>query len=130
MTRNDLWNPKAKDLKVKRKRRQKNRKKQNTNFYASKEWRRLRVKILEKYECRCMMCGRSPKEYRVVIHVDHIKPRASHPKLELDEDNLQLLCEDCNLGKGYTYKTDWRPSDDSLKQAADDALDREIIFGR
>lgn len=84
-----------------------------TDFYKSKEWRRLRVKVLEKYECKCMMCGRSQKEHGIVIHVDHIKPRSTHPHLQLREDNLQLLCEDCNLGKSNKYKTDWRPEEDS-----------------
>ena len=85
----------------------------DTDFYKSKEWRRLRVRVLEKYECKCMMCGHSPKEHGIVIHVDHIKPRSTHPHLQLKEDNLQLLCEDCNLGKSNKYKTDWRPEEDS-----------------
>jgi len=78
-------------------------------FYMSKEWRILRVKVLEKFECKCMMCGRSPKEHGIVIHVDHIKPRSNYPELALSFNNLQLLCEDCNLGKLNRYETDWRP---------------------
>jgi 5-methylcytosine-specific restriction endonuclease McrA len=81
------------------------------DFYKSQQWRLLRAKVLEKYECKCMMCGHSPKEHGIVIHVDHIKPRSTHPHLQLREDNLQLLCEDCNLGKSNFYSTDWRPSD-------------------
>lgn len=80
------------------------------DFYKSREWRRLRAKVLERYKCKCMMCGHSPKEHGIVIHVDHIKPRSTHPHLQLKEDNLQLLCEDCNLGKSNHYSTDWRPS--------------------
>tara|TARA_R110002167_G_scaffold20891_2_gene76088 strand:+ start:1440 stop:2018 length:579 start_codon:yes stop_codon:yes gene_type:complete len=79
-------------------------------FYKSRAWRELRVAILEKYECKCMMCGCSPKEHGIVVHVDHIKPRSTHPHLELKEDNLQILCEDCNLGKSNYYITDWRPN--------------------
>jgi len=81
----------------------------NDDFYMSREWRSLRVRVLEKYECKCMMCGRSPKLHNVVVHVDHIKPRSKHPELSLAFDNLQLLCEDCNLGKSNKYDTDWRP---------------------
>ena len=81
----------------------------NDDFYMSREWRSLRVRALEKYECKCMMCGRSPKEHSIVVHVDHIKPRSKHPELSLDFENLQLLCEDCNLGKSNKYETDWRP---------------------
>lgn len=78
-------------------------------FYASKEWLSLRVRVLEKYDCKCMMCGRSPKAHGIVIHVDHIKPRSKYPELSLSFENLQLLCEDCNLGKSNKYQTDWRP---------------------
>jgi hypothetical protein len=84
--------------------------KDNEEFYSSREWLSLRVRVLEKYECKCMMCGRSPRNHGVVIHVDHIKPRSKHPELSLEISNLQLLCGDCNLGKGNKYDTDWRPS--------------------
>ena len=81
----------------------------NDKFYISREWRELRVRVLEKYECACMMCGRSPIRDKVVIHVDHIKPRSFYPELSLEFNNMQLLCEDCNLGKSNKYTTDWRP---------------------
>jgi len=83
--------------------------KDDADFYNSREWRELRVRVLEKYQCRCMMCGRSPKDHGVVIHVDHIKPRSKYPELSLEFTNLQLLCEDCNLGKSNKYETDYRP---------------------
>lgn len=86
-------------------------KKCDEKFYASKEWRELRVRALERYDCKCMMCGRSPKEHGIVIHVDHIKPRSKYPQLSLNFDNLQLLCADCNVGKGNRYETDWRPEE-------------------
>jgi len=92
-------------------------------FYSSKEWRKVRVRVLEKYECKCMMCGRSPKTHGIVIHVDHIKPRSKYPKLELSISNLQILCEDCNLGKSNRYETDWRPGDDEISRN----LDVEIL---
>jgi len=81
----------------------------NSIFYQSEEWRYLRVRVLEKYACKCMMCGQSPKEHKIVIHVDHIKPRSKFPELSLDIENLQLLCADCNLGKSNKFDTDWRP---------------------
>lgn len=43
------------------------------------------------------------------MHVDHIKPRSKYPALELVLSNLQVLCEDCNLGKLAHDETDWRP---------------------
>lgn len=117
------WNPEEKDIpaiKLKPSKKNKNRGKNklkrsrvsradNSDFYLSREWRELRVRVLEKYECKCMMCGRSPKIHKIVIHVDHIKPRSKYPLLSLEFNNLQLLCEDCNLGKSNKYDTDWRP---------------------
>jgi len=79
------------------------------NFSASVEWRALRVRVLEQYGCKCMMCGRSPKEHGVVVHIDHIKPKTTYPHLALSFSNLQILCEDCNMGKSNKYTTDWRP---------------------
>lgn len=98
-------------VKEKRKKAKKPPKKDNDkDFYIGNEWRRLRVKVLEKYGCKCMMCGRSPKLHGVVIHVDHIKPKSLFPKLKLVESNLQILCEDCNVGKSNDYITDHRPT--------------------
>jgi len=43
------------------------------------------------------------------MHVDHIRPRSKSPSLELDPDNLQVLCKACNLGKSNLDDTDFRP---------------------
>jgi 5-methylcytosine-specific restriction endonuclease McrA len=43
--------------------------------------------------------GATP-EHESVMHVDHIKPRRKYPHLALVFDNLQVLCHDCNHGKG------------------------------
>ena len=98
----------------------------NESFYTSRNWRELRARVLEKYECKCMMCGRSPKAHKVIIHVDHIKPRSKHPELSLTFNNLQLLCEDCNLGKSNKYDTDWRPDLDKQDEI-DKALDMDSL---
>ena len=58
-----------------------------------------------------MCCGRSRKDHGVVIHVDHIKPRSKYPHLALVFENMQILCEDCNLGKSNVDATDWRPDE-------------------
>ena len=78
------------------------------DFYETKEWRRVRLDALAKNDGRCCLCGRSKVVHGVVLHVDHIKPRSKYPELELDPDNLMVLCEDCNLGKSNRYETDWR----------------------
>lgn len=113
---------KAREINKKANRRKRLSRKDDADFYSSREWKALRVRVLERYECRCMMCGRSPKEHGVVIHVDHIKPRSKYPELSLEFSNLQLLCDDCNFGKGNKYETDYRP--DILSDE-----DREILLG-
>ena len=77
------------------------------SFLSSYEWRRIRMEVLKKYGARCQCCGATAKD-GVVIHVDHIKPRRLFPQLALDINNLQVLCEVCNHGKGNWDMTDWR----------------------
>lgn len=76
-------------------------------FLESFEWRRLRMQALKKYSPRCMCCGATPKD-GAVMNVDHIKPRKLFPTLALDINNLQILCHECNHGKGNWDQTDWR----------------------
>lgn len=76
-------------------------------FLATFEWRRVRMEALKKYGPRCMCCGATPSD-GAVMNVDHIKPRKLFPDLALDINNLQILCHDCNHGKGNWDQTDWR----------------------
>lgn len=86
-------------------------------FLQTYEWRVLRMKVLKHYGARCMCCGATPSG-GAVMNVDHIKPRRDFPHLALDFDNLQVLCHECNHGKGNWDRTDWRPAElsDSLTQ--------------
>lgn len=77
------------------------------SFYQSWEWKRLRYKILQEYDSVCMCCGATALQERIVV--DHIKPRSKYPELALDEDNLQVLCNSCNMGKSNDDETDHRP---------------------
>ena len=72
---------------------------QDDDFYRSYEWRRVRHDALKRSNGRCALCGRRASD-NLQLHVDHIKPRSKHPECELDINNLQVLCADCNLGKG------------------------------
>jgi 5-methylcytosine-specific restriction endonuclease McrA len=76
-------------------------------FYDSREWRELRYRALKRHGGSCQCCGtRANADHP--LHVDHIKPRSLYPEMELDINNLQVLCEDCNLGKSNKDVTDWR----------------------
>lgn len=76
-------------------------------FYQSDEWRAVRYSALARSRGCCELCGREPAD-GVRLHVDHIKPRSKYPDLALDPENLQVLCDDCNIGKSNTDDTDWR----------------------
>lgn len=59
---------------------------------------RLRFLVNRRDRFRCCACGRSPtNELGVVLHVDHIVPWSKGGETVID--NLQTLCEKCNLGK-------------------------------
>ena len=59
---------------------------------------RLRARILIRDNCICKMCGASPaKDPSTILHVDHIL--AWDLGGETTEENLQTLCEPCNIGK-------------------------------
>lgn len=76
------------------------------DFLQTYEWRRVRMEAIKKYGRRCQCCGAGPDTAK--LHVDHIKPRKLFPMLALDIENLQILCEECNHGKGNWDMTDWR----------------------
>lgn len=76
-------------------------------FLQSYEWRRIRMQAIKQYGQRCSCCGATAKD-DVRLHVDHIKPRKLFPNLALDINNLQILCAECNHGKGNWDMTDWR----------------------
>lgn len=71
-------------------------------FCSCWEWLTLRYEVLRVHGPKCMLCGAWGN------HVDHIKPRSKHPELELVLENLQILCEQCNVGKSNLYEDDWR----------------------
>ena len=76
-------------------------------FLQTYEWRKVRMEALKKYGAKCQCCGTTPA-HGAIMNVDHIKPRKLFPSLALDINNLQILCHDCNHGKGNWDMTDWR----------------------
>ena len=97
--------------KAKRKKRRKPKKSLGPfhEFYQSFEWRKLRYETLKRYGAECMLCGATRAD-GLKMHVDHIKCLRDNWHLRLDPDNVQVLCELCNHGKGNWDSTDWRPS--------------------
>lgn len=58
---------------------------------------RLRALVLMRDGARCRMCGEVPGD-GVRLHVDHVKPWSKGGETVLE--NLQVLCNTCNIGKG------------------------------
>jgi len=58
----------------------------------------LRFEVLRRDNYRCVFCGKSPvTNLGTNLHIDHKVPFSKGGKSTLD--NLQTLCEECNLGK-------------------------------
>lgn len=57
---------------------------------------RLRALVLMRDGARCRLCGANPAS-GATLHVDHIKPWSKGGETVLE--NLQILCEACNIGK-------------------------------
>lgn len=79
----------------------------SNEFYRSWEWKQLRFRVLKHYGRKCMCCGAGPEDGKVIV-VDHVKPIRKYPQLRLDFNNCQVLCNDCNMGKGGDDETDFR----------------------
>lgn len=97
-------------------------------FYKSWEWRTLRMEVLKQNGPVCVCCGAERGDInaageKVKICVDHIKPISKFWHLRLDRSNLQVLCDECNQGKGAWDETDWR--DDRSPEMT--TLDQMII---
>jgi 5-methylcytosine-specific restriction protein A len=92
-------------------------------FYLSKEWKNLRLAILQRENYTCRTCGRREP---AGMQVDHIMDRKSHPHLALVPGNLRVLCRPCHtrastsMGRNGKYRerkftkvgSDGFPSDD------------------
>jgi hypothetical protein len=75
-----------------------------------RSWQSLRYRALKLHGAKCQCCGADCSSGKP-LHVDHIKPKSKFPEFRQEISNLQVLCEDCNLGKGTWDQTDWRRLD-------------------
>lgn len=65
---------------------------------------RLRALVLMRDGARCRICGAAPSD-GIRLHVDHVKPWSKGGETMLD--NLQILCNVCNIGKSdVEFETD------------------------
>lgn len=88
-------------------------------FYKSWDWRTARMEVLKRHARRCMCCGSTPDDLTVDgkpvrLVVDHIKPLSRYWHLRLVQSNLQILCDECNMGKGAWDETDHRSESERL----------------
>jgi hypothetical protein len=58
---------------------------------------RLRAQVLMRDEAKCRLCGATPSN-GARLQVDHVIPWSKGGETVLT--NLQILCEQCNIGKG------------------------------
>ena len=64
----------------------------------------LRYQVLNRDKFKCVKCGRSPaNDPSIELHIDHIVPYSKGGETILD--NLQTLCQHCNLGKGNKFNS-------------------------
>lgn len=77
------------------------------SFIRSEAWRGMRYLAIRLLGNKCRACGRGPDD-GVKIHVDHITPCSVDWSRRLDLLNLQVLCDECNLGKSNLFNDDWR----------------------
>ena len=94
----DFILPKRKDIKTQRKIKSNFKKYNSRNIPLS-----VRLKVLNRDNFRCVFCGKSPTtDFGTKLHLDHIKPFSKSGKSTFE--NLQTLCEECNLGKSNIEK--------------------------
>lgn len=91
------------------------------------------MEVLKSHGHRCQSCAATPADKTISgtpvrIVVDHIKPISKFWSLRLDRTNLQVLCDECNMGKGAWDETDYRPANDDEPvepETAEQAMTRE-----
>lgn len=100
-------------------------------FYKSWEWRTLRMEVIKQHGRNCQCCGATPRDLDmsgrpVRIVVDHIKPISKFWGMRLDRENLQVLCDECNQGKGNWDETDFRKPE-APDEWVTDGLSQDIV---
>ena len=79
-------------------------KSEKDKFYASDDWKDIRMLALRRGGYRCNYCGAT--KHNSILHVDHKVPLSVDWSRRLDLLNLQVLCADCNVGKRNYHSDD------------------------
>jgi len=59
---------------------------------------RLRFKVMQRDNFKCCACGNAPANNPLtILHIDHVIPWSKGGETVME--NLQTLCQNCNLGK-------------------------------
>jgi 5-methylcytosine-specific restriction endonuclease McrA len=92
-------------------------------FYGSRAWRAARYAFLKTQSrpLRCKCCGATAADTRLVV--DHIVAIKKDWVRRLDQANMQLLCNDCNLAKASSDSTDWRAAPKTAKVESETCKD-------
>ena len=72
------------------------------SFYNSSAWKKLRLFVCQSRHWTCEECGEYGDQ---VHHIIEITPdNINDPNITLNEDNIQLLCEECHNSQRRTEK--------------------------
>jgi 5-methylcytosine-specific restriction endonuclease McrA len=77
------------------------------SFYNGWPWKKLRYQVLRDRGRKCECCNATAADGAKIV-VDHIKPVRYFWHLRYEANNLQVMCDSCNRGKGSSDQTDWR----------------------
>ena len=86
-----------KPMKYRKKRKTRKNKSASNKYGRRPIGNALRLKVFERDNYTCRMCGRNVYEHDIVLHVDHVNPVSNGGGNDIT--NLQTLCSDCNHGK-------------------------------
>lgn len=74
----------------------------------TKQWRKLRLDILQRDKHHCQRCL---IKYGIIngenLEAHHIKSRLNYPELMFDEHNIVTICRTCNVQLGTKDKLDF-----------------------
>lgn len=66
-----------------------------SEFYNSKQWRRLSHRIIRDAHYECQMCKAEHRLARATL-AHHVLYLREHPELAYEPSNLMALCHDCH----------------------------------